>query len=79
MPYTKRIPVHAGERGTGLYNCLEYVRNGDKTEDGILVNSLNCTVEFAEQEFLYIQRKYHKEMMIELPIMLFNHLIYEMI
>ena len=53
--------VHAGERGTGLYNCLEYVRNGDKTEDGILVNSLNCTVEFAEQEFLYIQRKYHKE------------------
>lgn len=61
MPYTKRIPVHAGERGTGLYNCLEYVRNGDKTEDGILVNSLNCTVEFAEQEFLYIQRKYHKE------------------
>ena len=35
MPYTKRIPVHAGERGTGLYNCLEYVRNGDKTEDGI--------------------------------------------
>lgn len=19
MPYTKRIPVHAGERGTGLY------------------------------------------------------------
>ena len=61
MPYTKRIPVHAGERGTGLYNCLEYVRNGDKTEDGILVNSLNCTVEFAEQEFLYLQRKYHKE------------------
>ena len=61
MPYTKRIPIHAGERGTGLYNCLEYVRNGDKTEDGILVNSLNCTVEFAEQEFLYIQRKYHKE------------------
>lgn len=30
MPYTKRIPVHAGERGTGLYNCLEYVRNGVK-------------------------------------------------
>ncbi|WP_317317206.1 relaxase/mobilization nuclease domain-containing protein [Amedibacillus dolichus] len=26
-----------------------------------MVNSLNCTVEFAEQEFLYIQRKYHKE------------------
>ena len=21
MPYTKRIPVHAGERGTGLYNA----------------------------------------------------------
>ena len=33
MPYTKRIPVHAGERGTGLYNCLEYVRNGDMTSD----------------------------------------------
>ena len=52
MPYTKRIPVHAGERGTGLYNCLKYVRNGDKTDNGILVNSLNCTVEIAEQEFL---------------------------
>ena len=72
MPYTKRIPVHAGERGTGLYNCLEYVRNGDKTEDGILVNSLNCTVFIFKESII-------KKMMIELPTMLFNLSIYEII
>lgn len=61
MPYTKRIVVHAGDRGMGLHNCLEYAKNKDKTEEGVLVNSRNCTVVFAEQEFLALQRKYHKE------------------
>lgn len=61
MPYTKRIPVHAGERGTGLYNCLEYVRNGDKTEDGILVNSLNCTVELRNKNFFIFKESIIKK------------------
>lgn len=61
MPYTKRKVVHAGDRGTGLQNCLDYIRDGEKTEEGILVNTLNCDAEFAEQEFFAIQRKYHKE------------------
>lgn len=61
MPITKRIVIHRGDRGSGLKNCLDYVTDKDKTEEGLLKSGINCDPYFAEMEFQAIQRKYHRE------------------
>lgn len=61
MPVTKRIVIHRGEQGRGLKNCLDYVTDREKTEEGLLKSGINCDPYFAEMEFEAIQRKYHKD------------------
>lgn len=46
MPYTKR-KAHYNKAST----LIGYITNKDKTDDGLLVSSLNCSVDLAAQEF----------------------------
>ena len=46
MPYTKRKPHY--NTATTL---IDYILNDDKTDNGLLTSSLNCSVDFAAKEF----------------------------
>lgn len=46
MPYTKRKAHH-----NTASTLIEYITNKDKTDEGLLVSSLNCSVDLAAQEF----------------------------
>ena len=46
MPYTKRKP-HYNTAAT----LIEYILNDEKTDNGLLTSSLNCSVDFAAKEF----------------------------
>lgn len=46
MPYTKRKP-HYNTTTT----LIDYILNDDKTDNGLLTSSLNCSVDFAAKEF----------------------------
>lgn len=61
MPYTKRLVIHAGENGNGLKQCLDYIKNEDKTDHGLLKSGWNCNVQFAEHEMKAIQARFHNE------------------
>lgn len=61
MPYTKRIVIHAGENGSGLSQCLNYIENEEKTDHGLLKSAYNCNLRFAEQEMQAVQAKFHNE------------------
>ena len=40
---------------------INYAKNGDKTENGILVSGLNCLPENAYSEMLLTKKSFHKE------------------
>ena len=46
---------------TNLQAVINYGKNGDKTEYGILVSSINCNVETAYEEMALTKKFFHKE------------------
>ena len=44
-----------------LQAVINYGKNGDKTENGILVSSVNCSVETAYEEMVLTKKFFHKE------------------
>lgn len=44
-----------------LDKVINYVKNGEKTENGILISGLNCLPENAYKQMMMIKRNYHKE------------------
>ena len=44
-----------------LQHVIDYGKNGDKTENGALVSSINCGVETAYEEMALTKKFYHKE------------------
>lgn len=58
MPTTARWVVHGVK---GRSDCLNYIKNKEKTEDGILVTGVNCSSEFASYEMKMNNDKFHIE------------------
>ena len=58
MPTTARWVVHGVQ---GRSYCINYIKNKDKTEDGILVTGVNCSSEFAAYEMKINNDKFHIE------------------
>lgn len=56
MPTTARWVVHGVQ---GRSDCINYIKNKDKTEDGILVTGVNCSSEFASYEMKMNNDKFH--------------------
>ena len=46
---------------SNLKHVIDYGKNGDKTEKGLLVSSINCGVATAYEEMALIKKFYHKE------------------
>ena len=46
---------------SNLQAVINYGKNGDKTENGILVSSVNCSVETAYEEMSLTKKFFHKE------------------
>lgn len=46
---------------SNLQHVIDYGKNGDKTENGTLVSSINCGVETAYEEMALTKKFYHKE------------------
>ena len=46
---------------SNLQAVINYGKNGDKTENGILVSSVNCSVETAYDEMVLTKKFFHKE------------------
>lgn len=46
---------------SNLQAVINYGKNGDKTENGILVSSVNCSVETAYEEMVRTKKFFHKE------------------
>lgn len=46
---------------SNLQAVINYGRNGDKTENGILVSSVNCSVDTAYEEMALTKKFFHKE------------------
>ena len=46
---------------SNLQAVITYGKNGDKTENGILVSSVNCSVETAYEEMALTKKFFHKE------------------
>lgn len=44
-----------------LEAVINYAKNGDKTENGILVSDLNCLPENAYSEMVLTKKAFHKE------------------
>ena len=44
-----------------LEAVINYAKNGDKTENGILVSGLNCLPENAYSEMILTKKAFHKE------------------
>ena len=45
---------------SNLQAVINYGKNGDKTENGILVSSVNCSVETAYEEMALTKKFFHK-------------------
>lgn len=43
-----------------LDKLINYIRNGDKTEEGILVSTINCNVESAAEQMLDTKKRYRR-------------------
>ena len=56
MPTTARWVVHGVQ---GRSDCINYIKNKNKTEDGILVTGVNCSSEFAAYEMKMNNDKFH--------------------
>lgn len=46
---------------TNLQAVIKYAKNGDKTDFGILVSSINCSVENSYEEMALTKKFFHKE------------------
>lgn len=46
---------------SNLQAVINYGKNGDKTENGIFVSSVNCSVETAYEEMVLTKKFFHKE------------------
>ena len=46
---------------SNLQAVINYGKNGDKTENGILVSSVNCSVDTAYEEMALTKKFFHKE------------------
>lgn len=46
---------------SNLQAVINYGKNGDKTDNGILVSSINCSVEMAYEEMSLTKKFFHKE------------------
>ena len=46
---------------TNLQAVIKYAKNGDKTDYGILVSSINCSVENSYEEMALTKKFFHKE------------------
>ena len=46
---------------SNLQAVINYGKNGDKTENGILVSSVNCSIETAYEEMALTKKFFHKE------------------
>ncbi len=44
-----------------LDNVINYARNGEKTEHGILVTSVNCTAKNTYNDMMLVKKSFHKE------------------
>ena len=44
-----------------LDNVINYAKNGEKTEHGILVTSVNCTSKNAYDDMMLVKKSFHKE------------------
>ncbi len=64
MAATRLISLHKN-LGKSVARCLkdraDYVKNGDKTNDGEYVTAYECNPEIADQEFLLARREYLKD------------------
>jgi len=64
MAITKIINIGFSKKGNitrHLANALEYIQNGEKTESGILVGSINCLPDTALEQMLETKRFFGKE------------------
>ena len=64
MAITKIINIGFSKKGNitrHLANALEYIQNGEKTEKGILVGSINCLPDTALEQMLETKRFFGKE------------------
>ena len=61
MATTRIIPMHI-TKGNTISQCMkariDYVKNPDKTEDGTLISSYECTPESADHEFVLARNEY---------------------
>lgn len=61
MATTRIIPMHIN-KGNTISQCMkariDYVKNPDKTEDGTLISSYECTPESADHEFVLARNEY---------------------
>ena len=46
---------------SNLQAVINYGKNGEKTEHGILVSGINCLPENAYEEMMLIKKNFHKE------------------
>ena len=46
---------------SNLQAVINYGKNGDKTDNGILVSSVNCSVDTAYEEMALTKKFFHKE------------------
>ena len=44
-----------------LQAVINYAKNGDKTDNGILVTAVNCVVDTAYEQMELTKKSYHKE------------------
>ena len=44
-----------------LDNVIDYAKNGEKTEHGILVTAINCTSKNAYDDMMLVKKSFHKE------------------
>lgn len=61
---TKLMHIKAREKGdpsAGLKNAIDYITNPEKTKNGKLVGTLNCTKEHAYEKMLLTKELYGKE------------------
>ena len=63
MAITKILNIQAADDrnpATHLKNAIEYIQNPDKTEECVLVGSINCLPDTAFEQMLETKKLYHK-------------------
>ena len=56
MPTTARWSVHGVQ---GRSDCINYIKNPDKTKGGTLITGINCSSEFAAYEMQVNNNKFN--------------------